>query len=432
MKRTFRYVALAAVLLLAWANSARAAGFALYEAGTRALGFAGAYTGLANTPSTIFFNPAGLASIEGLQLEGNIALIVPSFSYDTTVPESNDALSIDAENKLFFVPSVYASFRAHDRVAVGLGVYAPFGLGVGWSNTFQNDGQTVPWWGRDIIKEIELQVVHLNASVAIKLHDRVRIGAGFVVGMGTVHLKRAVTFSNDPTDDIDVELSGSDIGFGGTAGILVNVIPKLLNIGISYRSAMSFTFEGDAAFTKDGTAAKIPAAYRQRLTDGKVEAPLTLPHTISFGLTAFPLKSERLIISLNLDIITWSQYKELAVDFVDNPELSSAERKDWNNSLQVRLGTEYLIMKENLPIRFGFIYDQTPVPDDTVGPELPDTDRYWFTFGLGYQVFGIRADLAYQFLVTAADDTDETAPIVGRRSAAAHIVSLGLGYKYDL
>ena len=300
-----RIVGVAAVLatMLCLSSNASAAGFGLYEASTRALGFAGAYTGLADTPSAIFFNPAGLVDQKGLSIEANLALVMPNFAYDTTLPGSTEAVTIEGKQNIFPIPSIYASYRIHDRIAVGLGTYVPFGLGVEWPNSFDINGKSVPWWGRNLIQQIELQTFFLNATVAVKLHDRVLLGGGFVVALGAVSLKRAVTLSNNTADDVDVELSGDDVAFGGTAGLLIKVIPGLLNVGVSYRSAVKFSFEGNAAFTQNGSP-NIPAGLRTTLRDGKVVAPITLPHTISFGVTAFP--TERLMVGLNVDVVTWS------------------------------------------------------------------------------------------------------------------------------
>ena len=417
------------LVTLVCATHVHAAGFGIYEAGTRPLGLAGAFTGLADNATAIFFNPAGLATQTGISLDGNVALIAPSFAYQTHVP-GGEAITLDAKNQLFVVPSIYANYRVHERVAVGFGMYAPFGLGVEWPASFNQNGQQVAWWGRDLIKKIDLQVVSLNLSTGIKLHDRVYIGGGFVVTLGAVTLERSVMLNKDPADDIDVKLSGDDVGFGGTAGLLVKVIPNLLNFGFSFRSGTSLAFAGNVAFSKNGSPDNIAPALRGRLTDGRVEAPLTLPHTFSFGVTGFPM--ERLLVSFNFDVITWSSYEKLAVNFLDNPALTTSERKSWSNTFQLRVGAEYQILKGNLPIRLGFIYDQSPAPDDTVGPELPDTDRYWFAFGLGYKVAGVDLNLAYQFLLTGEDATTEAAPIVGSRSAGAHIFSLGLGYNFAL
>src|SRR5438552_19023354 len=63
--RSVRSAAAAAVLVVSSSflapAPAAAAGFALFEEGARAMGFAGAYTAQASDPSAIFHNPAGLA-----------------------------------------------------------------------------------------------------------------------------------------------------------------------------------------------------------------------------------------------------------------------------------------------------------------------------------------------------------------------------------
>lgn len=436
-KRTVTVAAMSAAVLSAFllcARSARASGFAIYEVGAAPTGMANAVTGQADRPDAIFFNPAGLTTQSGLSFEASASLIAPAFSYDTTVP-GGGAISISGDTQVFVVPSVYATYRIHDRVAAGIGVYTPFGLGIKWPNQFETDsGQKVAWWGRGLIQKIDLQSVYINPTVAFKIHDRIHVGAGFVIAQAAVSLRRAVTMSASPADDITVDLSGQDVGFGATAGVLVKVIPKLLNLGVTYRSGVAFTFSGQAAFSKtdaSGNAIPVPAGLRSRLVDGDVRAPITMPHTISFGLSAFPL--DNLIVGFNLDVVTWSTYDQLRIDFVDNPDLNTSEPKNWRNTVTVRFGAQYKILGDNLPVRLGFIYDQSPAPDTTVGPELPDTDRYVVALGGGYTLpFGLSVDLAYQYLLTGSDATADTAPIVGSRSASAHIASLGLAYNLSL
>lgn len=418
--------ALATAALLTTSDRARAAGFQLNEIDARAQGLANALTAVADRPSAIFFNPAGLAQQEGLLFDASFAIITPQFGYDTTVPGSGEAIRVEAEKDVFFIPAAFIGYRIHERVAAGLGVYSPFGLATRWPDTV--DG--VPWWGRAASEEADLKTVFVNPTVAVKLHERVYLGAGFVVAQAAVTLQRAVTVSADPSDDIDVRLSGDDVGFGATVGLLLRVIPERLNVGVAYRSAVSLEFEGDAAFTRGGSGEAVPPALRQQLVDGAARAPLTLPHVISIGAAAFPLP--RLTISTNVDIITWSTYDVLEINFVDNPELSSAEPRDWTNTVAFRIGAEYLALGDNLPLRVGFAYDMSPVPDDRVGPDLPDADRFIIALGLGYTWRGIRADLGYQFFVAPETETADNVAVVGTRDALAHIVSFGLGYGLDI
>ena len=48
-------------------------------------------------------------------------------------------------------------------------------------------------------------------------------------------------------------------------------------------------------------------------------------------------------------------------------------------------------------IRFGYVYDQTPQPEEGVSPLLPDADRNGFTIGYGHTQ-GFRYDIGLMYL----------------------------------
>lgn len=429
MNRTVAFLGTVSLGLLLGAPAARAAGFGINEHSARVMGMGGAFTGVADSPGALFFNPAGLAQLHGLSLELGVTLVTPGSSWTGTSPGGTE-VEVAARRGLFPLPNLHAAYRIHDRVAVGFGVYLPYGLTQEWDNTVTVDGKEVAWWGRDIVRKISLTTVYFNPAVAVKLHRRILVGLGFSVVKGAVTLERAVTFSSDLDDDIDFELSGDDVAFGATAGVLIKVLPDLLNLGVAFRSGVNFNFEGSAAFTKDGSGANVPLALRSILRDGPATADLNLPHVISFGIAAFPLAA--LTVGVNLDVVTWSSYDKLEIKFPDNSDLDSAERKDWNNALAFRIGAEYKVLGDNLPVRAGFIFDQSPVPDDTLGPELPDGNRYEFTVGVGYTLWGFSLDLAYQYLFTDKVKASETSPLPGTYQADAHLAGLSLGYTLDI
>ena len=416
-------------LCLASPRAARAAGFAITEHSARIMGMAGSFTAIADSPGATFFNPAGLVQLDGLQLELRITLVAPTFAYTGKTPDGKNDVTVDAVKHLFPIPNIHAVYRVHDRVAVGVGLTAPYGLTSEWDNKTTVNGKEQGWWGRGLIRKIALQTVYINPTVSVKLHERIMLGLGFVVAPGSVTLERSVTLSADPADDVDFKMSGSDIGFGATAGVLVKVLPKMLNVGVAFRSGASYTFEGNAAFTKEGDASKVPAGLRSRLVDGTGSAELNLPHVLSFGVAAFPM--DGLAVSFTFDLITWSAYDKLEIKFADNPDLDVSEPKEWANAFAIRVGAEYEIF-EWLPVRAGFIFDQSPVPDTTIGPELPDGDRYEFTLGAGYRWRALSVDLAYQYLTTGDIGTADTAPLVGTYKADAHLVGLSVGYKLDI
>ncbi|MCC6751360.1 MAG: outer membrane protein transport protein [Deltaproteobacteria bacterium] len=418
------------LLVLLACTRAQAAGFATAECGARALAMGNAFTAIADSPSAVYFNPAGLAQMEGLQLEAGVSLVVPNFGYTLTAPGTTTDVNVSGKTQFFPIPSFYATYRIHDRVAAGIGMNAPFGLGIQWPDTVNVGGKETAWWGRSLIQEADVKVVTFNPTLAFKLHPRLMIGGGLTIAQSSVYLMRKVTSSSSLADDVQVDLSGDDLGFGGTAGILFSAVPNRLNVGLSYRSGVSINYEGKAAFTKNGSAANIPTGLRSRLIDGPVTAHLALPHVISFGAAAFILP-KKLTIGFGVDVTTWSSYEELAINFTEHPELSSAEAKHWRNTVAVRLGGEYRVLPQ-LPLRLGLVYDQSPAPKSTVGPELPDADRYEVALGAGYRVAGLTIDLAYLFLLTGDQKTADTAPLVGTYRATAHVLALSLGYGFSI
>lgn len=428
--RTTLAAALAILAIGLGSSSARAGGFAINENSARAMGMGGAFTAIADSPSAVFWNPAGLALLHGLNLELGLTYITVGASYTGQVPEQDGVeAQIDAVRGHFPIPNLHASYSLHERVAVGLGVYLPYGLTSEWESQVEVNGASMGWWGRSLIKKISLQTLYINPTVAVKLHDRIYLGLGFTAVQGAVTLERAVSLSLDPADDVDFKMSGEDFAFGATAGLLVKVLPDLLNAGVTFRSGVSFTFEGNAAFTQGGSGAAVPAGLRTRLKDGPGQADLTLPHVVSFGVAGFPI--DGLSVGFALDVVTWSSYDKLEIRFSENPELNTSEPKNWNNTLTIRLGGEYNILKDNLPVRLGFIFDQSPVPSETLGPELPDGDRYEFSVGAGYKFWKMSVDLAYQFLFTG-DVQSSAASLPGTYNTSAHLLGLSLGLAMDI
>ena len=441
MKRIEFIVVFSIFGLLVGGSTARASGFAINENSARIMGMAGAFVGIADSPGTIFNNPAGLAQLDGLNIELGMTLVMPGASWSGTAPSTGSEVDVDAKKHLFPLPSLHASYRVHDRVAVGLGVYLPFGLTMEWPDQVDVGGADVDWWGRSIVRKIALRTLFVTPTVAVKLHRRVLMGLGFNIVAGDVTLERAVTFSANAADDVDFKMSGDDVSFGATAGLLVKVLPDLLNLGVSYRSGVNFTFQGNAVFTKDGEGKNVPVSLRDTLIDGPGSATLNLPHVISVGLAAFPTPALR--VGLTVDVNTWSAYDKLEIKFADltdesgivtqrRSQLNTSEPKHWRNTVTVRLGAEYEVLTNNLPVRLGFIFDQNPVPESTIGPELPDGNRYEFTAGVGYTMWGITADLAYQYLFSEKIKATDTSPLPGTYQADAHLVALSLAYNLDI
>ena len=89
---------------------ARAAGFSIFEQGARGMGFAGAFTAVANDPSAIFHNAGGVGVPEGQEpLPRAAPSSSPSFDFagDDPFPGAGVAETSDSSRLDIAIPAVY-------------------------------------------------------------------------------------------------------------------------------------------------------------------------------------------------------------------------------------------------------------------------------------------------------------------------------------
>ena len=106
--------------------SSHAAGFYIQEQSVSSLGaaFSGSVSNLGD-PSTIFFNPAGLTKLEGIQIQAGINVLVPRMTLtdtgSTLTGTGNGGNPYDPTP----VPNAFISYEIGNCFWAGLGVTAP-------------------------------------------------------------------------------------------------------------------------------------------------------------------------------------------------------------------------------------------------------------------------------------------------------------------
>jgi len=92
-------------------------------------------------------------------------------------------------------------------------------------------------------------------------------------------------------------------------------------------------------------------------------------------------------------------FDELRIKY-DNPEQpDSVTTENYQDQWRVALGGRYLVNDE-LVLRLGTAYDQKAVKSSKYRtPRIPDSDRLWVSFGLGYSLAkNVGLDLGYSHL----------------------------------
>jgi long-chain fatty acid transport protein len=326
-------------------------------------------------------------------------------------------------SQTFYPPHVYISYTLQNNIAFGVGFFAPYGLGTEWPED---------WVGRYLAVKTDLQSFYINPTVAYRINDQFSIGAGFSYIIGNVELNQRVpTYSTllpptPATNDGYVTLKGDGTGFSFNAGVLYKATEQVA-LGLSYRSLATIEYEGDAIFTE-------MQALNSFFPGGTGKTELPMPADLKAGV-AF-MANENLTVEADFEYVFWNAYKELKLDIPDGPDFpltgeplqtASVDKKDYKNSYLVRLGGEYRM--EKLALRLGFVYDMTPVPDESLEPLLPDADRLEGIIGLGYQFSPkFRVDAAYQY-IKASERSVSNPPneFPGTYNNTANLFGLTLG-----
>jgi long-chain fatty acid transport protein len=413
----------------------------------------GAFRGMADDPSAMYWNPAGLGFMDTNMANISGAGIYPGskFTYsgaDTTY--FNDG-ELSAEKKLWPFPNIYAIKAGDCKLHYGLGVYVPYGLGAKWDLYRYSDTGLIP--NPDTTSAIpyisvpvnhpemekfenmsSIGVVDIHPTVSYTITDKLSIGAGISIQYGMIEIQK---ISPHPVNGWNVpiimDLNGTGFGYGANMGILMKVLPNL-NIGLSGKLPSVVKLDGDAEFsvypylpmvTPDVISAK-----------PKAKADLNLPGDIGIGIAYHPI--ENLSLSFDVTQTYWSCLDSVYVDLEDGATLGGAPLTDkvmntaWEDILRLSVGAEYWINPANA-LRCGFFFDQSPIPDESLNPTFPDiSDKMSGNFGYS-KVFGpMQLDMNVEYIhFNEREITTQTADnLVGTYNTSVFAGNMGITYKF--
>ena len=280
-RRTRIASAVSGIALALAAPQAFGSAFALAEQNAFGLGnaFAGAGA-VAEDANTVWFNPAGLARLNFPQAEAALHVIIPSSKFHNANSQAAFLQPLGGTGgdagSAAFVPNLYGSMAINDRIHVGIGVNAPFGL-----MTEYDDG----WLGRYQALKSEVKTININPSISYKVTDQFWIGAGadyqhfqatltnntnysavLAQGYGQLAAANQISQANAAalsvaTAGLDTftKVTGDDYAWGWNVGAMfsfngdANNDPGAGRIGLAYRSKLKYNVVGSVNFTNPAT-----------------------------------------------------------------------------------------------------------------------------------------------------------------------------------
>jgi len=361
-------------------------GFNIYEHGARASALASAFAARGDDISCIFYNPAGLAQLEGTHVMLNTTLIQLNAKFYGPLPYYSEN---KAKDQTFYPTSFYFYKSLNEKFGLGFGFFTPFGLGVNWGTD---------WVGRYLVTKVDLQTFYFNPVVVYKINENFSVAAGYNYVYSTTTLNKAVNYTPRSIDGIfSLEADGTGNGFN----LGMQYRKNKLSLGLALRSAVKVDYtNGDGTVTfnmNNPEIANNPYVKGELATlfpDVKGSTSITMPSILTFGIGYE--YTEKLGIEFDVMRFGWSSYDELKLKFETHTEAiqDMTLPKKYKDTYQYRFGAEYYYT-ENLTLRAGYYIDPTPVRDKYLEPMLPDTDRRGVNIGFGYKYGPLTLDAFY-------------------------------------
>jgi long-chain fatty acid transport protein len=133
---------------------------------------------VANDPSAVYWNGAGISFLKGTNIVFGASFIAPNSKFRGVTP---DVTEYRGKNLLFYPVHFFATHQLSDKFSVGLGFTTPFGLGTEWDEN---------WVGKYLAIETELQTFIVTPVIAYKPIESLSISAGFVYSFADVLITR--------------------------------------------------------------------------------------------------------------------------------------------------------------------------------------------------------------------------------------------------
>ncbi|HZT89023.1 MAG TPA: outer membrane protein transport protein [Stellaceae bacterium] len=388
---------------VAAATNAWGSAFALRENSAEEVGTAGAGAGSRATDlDTVYNNPAGMTRLDGTQIEFGAAVPTTSIDFHGTATLAGTQISGNqgSAGRTAIVPNFYFStpltrFGLSDDWRAGVAITSPFGTAVKYDS---------PWIGRYLGVASSIISINVNPVIAYRVNSWLSIGGG-----PDIQYFKANVFNNinqsailgiPGVGDATARLVSDDQSVGYNVGILLEPLEGS-RIGLTYRSGINHNTHGTFNFSDVS-----PFLAGALVSSQFANADFKLPATAGFSFTQ--QVTPRLSLSTDVQWTNWSVFKE--VDITDTPTgtVLDPNPENYKNTWFVAFGGVYNLT-DQVTLRAGAAWDQSPITNHWRTVFLPDQDRYTIGVGLGYKFNpAISADLAYAHYFAAPASMNES------------------------
>ncbi len=398
--------------------------------GARAIGLGGAFTGIADDYSAIYWNPAGLGQMR--RMEMNIGFSHNSFNADADflggINSSKDTFTrLNSLGFVFPIPTYqgslvfgvgYQKVRDYNQsLDMGGLVLDPNGTAFPWYVVPTYDNYTVnppEIWTTDVSDSLfqsksvldDGSANMFSLSGAMEVQENFFLGAtmNFISGK----INRSFEFKEEDIYDLynyfdEAALNMSDLkNWIYTQDIESNIDATNFKLGLFYRSEKNWRF---GASMTTPTTYKISESWSWKQTEyydgatdaailedaGKQEYKYQEPYSFNVGGSARLLN---VLVSGDLEFKDWTQAKfksDGPIEGMYESVLNRAIKKEMQSTTKLRAGAEIYVTPIGMRLRGGYFFDPSPYVDTAIRP-----DRTWISAGASMMLDKqVMLDLTY-------------------------------------
>lgn len=398
-RRQLYLLTLAASSLVLTPNS-HAIGFRIANQDAAAIARGNAFTATADTPAAMYYNPAGITQLEGTQAQ--VGMYITSVNSTYHSPTGGTAHSLFEVQP---VPQMYITHAIKDTdFSVGIGTYAPFGLGIEWPET--SGFRTMALEGR-------LMYSTVNPVVAWQPLPNLSFAVGPTINYGRVELRQGI-FLPFAGDEFKFKGIGWDYGFTLSSRWQPS---EKLSFGVNYRSPSEMTFRGHSV--------AMPYAAEET-----TRATIQFPQYIMGGISYRPTPEWN--FEFNID---WTDWDTLNTVTFEKASGNTPFAFNWQSSFLYEFGITRKL-NHGYFASIGYFYSENSTSEVNFNPLTPDTNLHVGSLGIGRQLEKWSWAISYQIITGPARTINGSTPSIGGQNADGtfkffnHSLNFSIGYKF--
>jgi long-chain fatty acid transport protein len=284
------------------------------------------------------------------------------------------------QNFVFPPPSnVYITANLQDLgvaslgpLTVGLGLVTPYGLAVRYPD---------PTPFSTVVTRSKLPTLDIKPTLAYRLTDWLSMGVGAdiytfasFIGSGG-YQQQSLT-----PDGAKVEVNANGTMAAYNASVLITPLSAAdgkprLNLGFVFKSGGNFPLSGDYKINGYSVA--------------KVKTALDLPDIYTAAVAYWPIRDREheWKLEYDMDFVRWNSFQTFDMQLSNG--ITSRTLENWKGIYTISVGTEFKWLNPhfspgwNVALRAGYNHSETPIPDYTYTPAVPENRWNGFALGLG-------------------------------------------------